>query len=325
MQQTSIHIKPINTASEAHNLRTKELPYVRKELTYTNESWQSDSIANRLQTIKANTKAKTGRCLQAKATPIREGVIVLDVSTRMQDIRNFATEIEKRFAIQTIQIHIHNDEGHFENGKFKKNRHAHIVFDWTNIQTGKSIKLRKQDMAEMQTILANCLHMERGVSSSIKHLSAIQYKNKREAEKQNALQKEVKELQTRAAIKKTILRGFERISDALGKTTHEKEEEALKTQINTQQRQINTQQRQINALTQENKRIQAQNKALQDDLEAKQRTLKNVLTETTQLIANLAPQAHEFIKQKYIYISQLLPKQQAPSKPKQQKQKGPHL
>ena len=74
MQQTSIHIKPINTASEAHNLRTKELPYVRKELTYTNESWQSDSIANRLQTIKANTKAKTGRCLQAKATPIREGV-----------------------------------------------------------------------------------------------------------------------------------------------------------------------------------------------------------------------------------------------------------
>ena len=43
-----------------------------------------------------------------------------------------------------------------------------MIFDWTDGETGRTRKLNKQDMAEMQTILAECLGMERGISSDRK-------------------------------------------------------------------------------------------------------------------------------------------------------------
>lgn len=38
-------------------------------------------------------------------------------------------------------------------------------------------------MAEMQTMLAECLGMDRGISSDRKHLNSIQYKAMKEAER----------------------------------------------------------------------------------------------------------------------------------------------
>ena len=55
------------------------------------------------------------------------------------------------------------------------NLHAHVVFDWTQ-PNGKSVRLSRDDMAELQTIASEALGMERGVSSDRKHLSAMQYK-----------------------------------------------------------------------------------------------------------------------------------------------------
>ena len=55
------------------------------------------------------------------------------------------------------------------------NLHAHVVFDWTQ-PNGKSVRLSRDDMAELQTIASETLGMERGVSSDRKHLSAMQYK-----------------------------------------------------------------------------------------------------------------------------------------------------
>lgn len=69
-----------------------------------------------------------------------------------------------------------------------------MVFDWTQ-EDGRSIKLNKQDMVQMQTILAECLGMERGVSSDAKHLSAIQYKNHIEAEKAARLKAEIADME----------------------------------------------------------------------------------------------------------------------------------
>lgn len=67
-------------------------------------------------------------------------------------------------------------------------------FDWTDGHTGKTAKLNKHDMAEIQTITAECLNMERGVSSDRKHLSAMQYKNQIETEKAGQLQKDIEQL-----------------------------------------------------------------------------------------------------------------------------------
>lgn len=200
MAQTSIHIEPCNIgSSERHNLRSKELDYIRPELSHLNESWTKQEITPCLENIKTRYKQTTGQNMQKKATPIREGVVVIEPGTSMQQLKKFADKLHERWGIKTIQIHTHKDEGYTPEdkpGDWKPNLHAHMIFDWTD-DSGKSLKLKKQDLAEMQTVLAECLNMERGVSSDRKHLNSIQYKAMKEAEK-------VLELENRATRAKQI-------------------------------------------------------------------------------------------------------------------------
>lgn len=70
----------------------------------------------------------------------------------------------ERFGIEAFQIHIHKDEGYMNAKQWTPNLHAHVVFDWTQ-PNGKSVRLSRDDMAELQTIASETLGMERGVSS----------------------------------------------------------------------------------------------------------------------------------------------------------------
>src|SRR5574344_210442 len=194
MSATSINIQPVKGGSEIHNFREKELSYVRSELSHLNESWAIDSISSRLEDIKQRYQNTTGQQMQKKATPIREGVIVIESGTSMDQLRDFATRCEEQFGIKTFQIHMHKDEGHMNSKEWKPNLHAHLVFDWTQ-DNGKSIKLNRKDMSELQTICAKTLHMERGVSSDKKHLSAIQYKTEAKNRELESLEKEYVERQ----------------------------------------------------------------------------------------------------------------------------------
>lgn len=193
MTQTSVHVKPVTGGSEAHNKRTKELDYVRPELSHKNESWEKDSINERLAHIKRTYKESTGQRLQKKATPIRESVIVISKGTTIEQLQNLAKGMEEKFGIKTFQIHIHRDEGHHKSrDEWKENLHAHLVHDWTD-EKGKTLKLDRFAMAELQTMAAEALSMERGKSSEKKHLEPLQFKNLAEQEKAAKLQAEVKE------------------------------------------------------------------------------------------------------------------------------------
>lgn len=176
MSKTSIHIKPVVAGSEKHNKRLKELGYVRKELTCLNEYWESGSQADRLATIKEKYFKTVGQKLQSRATPIREGVVVIKSDTSMDDLRKLADAIKAKFGIETFQIAIHKDEGHSKSKVWISNLHAHLVFDWTDQDTGKSIKMNRDQMTELQTLCAEVLGMERGQSSDKQHLSCLQYK-----------------------------------------------------------------------------------------------------------------------------------------------------
>lgn len=229
MAVTSINIQPIKGGSEQHNRREKELDYIRPELSHLNESWEADSIANRLATIKENYKKSTGQNMQQKATPIREGVIVIQKDTTMQQLQEFARKAEERFGIKAIQIHIHKDEG-YKNGKtWKPNLHAHIVFDWT-MPNGKSCKLSRQDMAELQTMCAVSLQMERGKSSERKHLDAIQYKNEAESKRIQILSEEARKVEAKKSVKEAVFKASEKFKDLMGMTTNDREKEALKSE-----------------------------------------------------------------------------------------------
>lgn len=203
MAKTSINIQPLKPGSEIHNTRRKELDYVRKDLTHLNESWtdpryKGKSFSEIRQDIADRYKAHIGQKMQSKMVPLREGVVVIDNNTTMEQLQKLATAMEEKFGIKTIQIHIHRDEGHKGSEEWKPNLHAHMVFDWTQ-PNGKSLSLNKSHMSELQTLVADVLGMERGVSSDVKHLNAVQYKNKKETERSFALQQQNSQLQEQIA------------------------------------------------------------------------------------------------------------------------------
>ena len=171
----------------------KHLDYVRSDLSHKNESWQSDklTLSQHLEAVRSLVKDKTGRKLQSKATPLREGVVVIQEKTSLEDLQRFAKAVEERWGIKALQIHTHKDEGHYKGEEWKANLHAHIVFLWVNQTTGKSIKLNAQEISEMQTLLAETLGMERGASSDRKHLASLQFKNEAMAQKLETLKSEV--------------------------------------------------------------------------------------------------------------------------------------
>ena len=198
--KASDHVKPCNIEqSERHNRRDAEYIaslnprtlYVRTELSHNNESYvvpdlKGVTLQQHYDAIKAMVKQKTGRAMQEKkvtvigkngkpkerngSSPIRESVVNIKPDTTMDDLLKYTDKIYKRWGIRAIQIHIHKDEGHYENpddpSTWKPNLHAHIIWDWMNHETGKSYKLGKKDMEELQDMAAETLEMERGKSKA---------------------------------------------------------------------------------------------------------------------------------------------------------------
>lgn len=270
-QKTSINIKPCNVGSSGpHNRRTaeylanirKEKIYIRTDLMAKNEAWVSPelgdtSLAERNRQIAAMVKEKTGRAMQTKdrekvnrktgkvtivrgSTPIKEGVVVIKEDTTMEQLRHFCEVCKQRWGITPLQVFIHRDEGHYaipgDTATWKPNLHAHIVWDWMNHDTGKSCKLNVKDMSEMQTVLAECLAMERGTSKKLtgkEHLERTDFiiaKQKQEAEQVQA-EKEAAEADRDAAIRETENAKSEHEKLQIGNEEKQRRSEELDSEI----------------------------------------------------------------------------------------------
>lgn len=275
MAQTSIHFQAVKGGSEEHNKRTKKLDYVHHELSSQNDYWQSDTQEARLAFVTQNAKAKTGRKMQAKATPIREAVVVIKDTTTMDDLKKLAKRFNDRFGIDVFQIAIHKDEGYKKSKDgIKLNLHAHLVADWTDHESGKSLKLNRNDMAEMQTICAEVLGMERGKSSEKQHLSAIQYKIAAEEQRAEAIKSKTRGL---GIIQKNLSND---ISDLLVEVkTKSKECDRLALSAKNMGRilEYNTEEAKKKALI--NERLSEEGKSLREE---KERLRNDILGLTTQ-------------------------------------------
>lgn len=275
MAQTSIHFQAVKGGSEEHNQRTKKLDYVHHELSSQNDYWQSDTQEARLAFVTQNAKAKTGRKMQAKATPIREAVVVIEDTTTMDDLKKLAKRFNDRFGIDVFQIAIHKDEGYKKSKDgIKLNLHAHLVADWTDHESGKSLKLNRNDMAEMQTICAEVLGMERGKSSEKQHLSAIQYKIAAEEQRAEAIESKTRGL---GIIQKNLSND---ISDLLVEVkTKSKECDRLALSAKNMGRilEYNTEEAKKKALI--NERLSEEGKSLREE---KERLRNDILGLTTQ-------------------------------------------
>ena len=198
--KASDHVKPCNIEqSERHNRRDADYIaslnprtlYVRTELSHNNESYvvpdlKGVTLQQHYDAIKAMVKQKTGRAMQEKkvtvigkngkpkerngSSPIRESVVNIKPDTTMADLQKYTDKVHQRWGVRAIQIHIHKDEGHYTNpddpSTWQPNLHAHIIWDWMNHETGKSYKLGKKDMEELQDMAAETLEMERGKRKS---------------------------------------------------------------------------------------------------------------------------------------------------------------
>ena len=225
--KASEHIKPCNIAQcERHNRRDADYIaslnparlYIRTELTRDNETYVApDMVGITLQqhydNLKALVKEKTGRAMQEKdveytdkkgvkrvrkgSSPIREGVVNIKPDTTMDDLLQYAERVHERWGIRAIQIHMHKDEGHYENPEDKStwqpNLHAHIIWDWIDHATGKSYKLNAEDMSEIQDMVAETLDMQRGLKKSetgLDHLERNDFIIQKQENKKKQLQKE---------------------------------------------------------------------------------------------------------------------------------------
>lgn len=268
--KTSVNIKPCNIgSSEAHNKRTaeylanirKEKFYIRTDLMAGNETWVSPdfseaTLTDRYNRIAAMVKEKTGRAMQTKdrervnkktgkvtvvrgSTPLKEGVVVIKEDTTMEQLRNFCEVCKEHWGVTALQVFIHRDEGHYgipgDNATWKPNLHAHIVWDWMNHETGKSCKLDEKAMSEMQTILAECLDMERGISKEVtekEHLERTDFilaKQKQEAEQAEAKKRAALAAKDKAETERQFIEGEnkakEKYRQSLDKDIVEKEKQ----------------------------------------------------------------------------------------------------
>ena len=202
--KTSINFKAAKSDSEIHNFRKKSFDYIRKDLTPKNEYWMEQKIADRLLKIESYCKEKSGRKLQKNAMPVREAVVVIKENTTMQDLHNLSKRLEEELKIRIFQIAIHKDEGHYDKdtNEWKPNYHAHLVADWQDLETGKTLKHQSFHYSKMQDLAAECLEMERGVSGSLARLEAVEFKIKKKEEDLKILEKRYNEMQQEMESKK---------------------------------------------------------------------------------------------------------------------------
>ena len=234
--KASVHVKPCNIAqSERHNRRDAEYIksldpkklYVRLDLSKHNASYvapemEGVTLQQHLESIRVMVKQKTGRSMQEKdveytdkngkvrvrkgCSPIRECVVVVNEDTRLKALLRFTRMVEARWGIKALQVHLHRDEGHYEipgdDSTWKPNYHAHIIWDWMDHTTGKSIKLDADDMSAMQDMVAEALDMERGVKKSetgLDHLERNDFILQKQEKEKKRLEEEKRKAQSEKA------------------------------------------------------------------------------------------------------------------------------
>ncbi len=122
---------------------------------------------------------KTGKVkVIAGWAPIREMVVVIKPDTKLEEFDK-VKDWFAHYGVNVISSSCHFDEGreNKETGAWHCNNHAHMVLDFFDWGTGKTIKLDKPELRELQTVLADALGMERGEIKEItgkEHLDVVE-------------------------------------------------------------------------------------------------------------------------------------------------------
>lgn len=153
---------------------------------YRSKLHQAPQENDRIREIHDKKSGMKKTVRNAGWSPIREGVCPIKPETTISDFHPFTEWLQSK-GLRIIRIDLHHDEGHIDllTNERLYNHHGHIIVDWIDHDTGKSVKLNKKDTSEMQTKLAASLGMERGTPKDISgadHLKPDQQRAKATAE-----------------------------------------------------------------------------------------------------------------------------------------------
>lgn len=174
---TSSHTTTANAHCLMHNRREHMPVNADPSRTHNNVSWESEKLEGKkyltsLMTEAKNLyKAKVGQKAQNNFAPFKESVVVCRENSTMDEAKQFASLIEKKIGWECLGIWFHRDEGparaKFDPSEpFKGNFHVHVLWNTQNPNTGRIIRVNRNDLRGMQDAAAEAFHMERGNSAT---------------------------------------------------------------------------------------------------------------------------------------------------------------
>ena len=174
MAKASINFQKTKSNSVQETTRQFEAKYLLpKQHRKKNEYWSIGKTDEEIfYTELAKAKRRGGRIPKLENS-LWEAVLNLNEGHTLKDVKKVAEHIEKKFNIICTRIAIHRDEGKVFIGKdgsevVKYNYHAHINF--VTYKDGKQnwrrALIRKKDLSQLQTEIAQILGMERGKINS---------------------------------------------------------------------------------------------------------------------------------------------------------------
>ena len=218
MAKTSINVRPCNIGSaERHNLRSKELDYIRPELSHRNEQWSEMRIADVLEDIRKSTGSTPGSPCRRRRHP--SGGSGRD---RGRHDTPAASGLCREVGGALRNTHVPNLHAQGRRsqrlGRERGNMEAELpcAHDFRLDGRGNG----EDPEAEQAGHGGNADHTGgmpwhgRGISSDRKHLSAIQYKNMVEAEKAAQIEKECRQMENkRNSIEEKVKQAGEKLED----------------------------------------------------------------------------------------------------------------
>ena len=202
---SSIHIQPTHIGEFFHNSREKP---TKNSIYDLSKNFCNRKALESIEAYKKDLEEKLNlyyqehrRKVPKNTKTLFSAIINLKEDSTIQDVEKVANYLKEKLCVKIFQVAIHEDEGHYENGKFIKNRHAHIVFSGLdkNARSIKRNKLHIRFLRQMQEDVAKILNMERGRNRAIgkrKRLDTYEYKKAQKITEQTIKQKnnEIEEL-----------------------------------------------------------------------------------------------------------------------------------
>jgi len=182
---SSIHIKPSHIGEFFHNSREKP---TKNSIGDKSKNYCNRKAIEAIELYKKDLEEKSNlyyekrkRKLPSNTKTLFSAIINLKEDSTIEDVEKVAKYLEEKLKVKIFQIAIHEDEGYIEDGKFIKNRHAHIMFSGLdeNAQSIKRNKLHIHFLRQLQNDIAEILKMERGKERAVgerKRLDTYEYK-----------------------------------------------------------------------------------------------------------------------------------------------------